>query len=436
MAISEKLYCTAWLILWNIEATINGDNMRCGVIKKKVFHCQFWSTVDFGFLFILPGIISNCFPFFFCLARKSNLPVLHEEELLLCSKRCERLFVQSAHIPTDTHTNTHRQTSLASTCRQCGEEIRLHQMHNAVLISMPTNLTQSKKVTLCRNQKEASLFQNCMLGSLQADRFNEWDSLKRNVFHLWLTTSCSKQNWKTILISDHCNGSDTSVWKGNFFVSFQKSGLGSLSCMAKVHPLHTGVGVNLILSAACHAFQTQSVAFVRLCGSVRHDKQGNNWNLWGWWVDFTAFLWLSVMTVKMGALEGVFDVFVLFRAGSGSPLHALMSCCGVWCWPSNLLWRSGPGVHPSILPLSHTVSITHAGGYSLIYIASRKRAASLSCCRWWNGEECAPMFVCFFMFVWTKGKVETEYVTSLCVCMHMYMNVDRVTLILTVRTAN
>lgn len=116
--------------------------------------------------------------------------------------------------------HTHTQTSLASTCRQCGEEIRLHQMHNAVLISMPTNLTQSKKVMLCRNQKEASLFQNCMLGSLQADRFSEWDSLKRNIFHLWLTTSCSRQNWKTILISDQCNGSDTGVRKGNIFVSF------------------------------------------------------------------------------------------------------------------------------------------------------------------------------------------------------------------------
>lgn len=39
----------------------------------------------------------------------------------------------------------------------------------------------------------------------------------------------------------------------------------------------------------------------------------------------TAFLWLGVMTVKMGALEGGFDVFVLFHAESGSPIHALMS---------------------------------------------------------------------------------------------------------------
>lgn len=139
-----------------------------------------------------------------------------------------------------------------------------------------------------------------------------------------------------------------------FFLSFQKSCVGSLSCVEKVHPLQTGVGVSLILSAPCRAFQAQSVAFVHLCGSARHDKQGNNLNLWGWWVDFTAFLWLGVMTVKMGALEGVFDVFMLFHAGSGSPLHALMSCCGFWCWPSNLLWRFGPGVHPSLLPLSHT----------------------------------------------------------------------------------
>lgn len=149
------------------------------------------------------------------------------------------------------------------------------------------------------------------------------------------------------------------VWEkailfGLLFLFFlQKSSLGLLSCIAKVHPLHTGAGVNLILSAPCHAFQTQSVAFVRLCGSVRHDKQGNNSNRWGWWADFTAILWLGMMTVKMGALEGVFDVFVLLRAGSGSPLHALMSWCVVWCWPSNLLWCSGPGVHPSILPLSH-----------------------------------------------------------------------------------
>lgn len=44
-----------------------------------------------------------------------------------------------------------------------------------------------------------------------------------------------------------------------------------------------------------------------------------------WWAYFTGFLWLGVMTVKTGALEGVFDVFVLLSVGSGSPLYALMS---------------------------------------------------------------------------------------------------------------
>lgn len=203
--------------------------------ERKMFSCKMWtcfqshrlnnSPVGFVFPFQPPQNHFKLFSLLCRLAHKSNW--LHEEELLLCSERCERALVLSAHIPADTNTPT--QTSLASTCRQCGEEIRLHQMHNAVLISMPTNLTQSKKVTLCRNQKEASLFQNCMLGSLQADRFSEWDSLKRNVFHLWLTTSCSRQNWKTILISDQSNGSDTGVRKGNFFLfpslSEKKSGL-------------------------------------------------------------------------------------------------------------------------------------------------------------------------------------------------------------------
>lgn len=100
------------------------------------------------------------------------------------------------------------------------------------------------------------------------------------------------------------------------------------------------------------------------------------------WVDLTAFLWLSMMTVTMGALEVVFDVFVLLRAGFRSPLHALMSWCAVWCWPSNLLWCSGPGVHPSILPFCFLHSNT--GRHSLIYIGSRKRVAPHSawCWRW------------------------------------------------------
>lgn len=403
-----------------------------------MFSCKMWacfqshrlnnSPVGFVFPFQPPQNHFKLFSLLCRLAHKSNW--LHEEELLLCSERCERALVLSAHIPADTNTPT--QTSLASTCRQCGEEIRLHQMHNAVLISMPTNLTQSKKVTLCRNQKEASLFQNCMLGSLQADRFSEWDSLKRNVFHLWLTTSCSRQNWKTILISDQSNGSDTGVRKGNFFclLPFQKRSLGLLSCMAKVHPLHTGVGVNLILSAPCHAVQTQSVAFVRLCGSVRHDKQGNNSNLGGWWADFTAFLWLGVMTVKMGALEGVFDVFVLFRAGSGSPLHALMSWCGVWCWPSNLLWCSGPCAHPSypaFLFFTQTHSLhtqstshTHAHSFTSAVGGGPPRSPASTA----DDEMRKNAHVCLFFYVCMKGGgwVGAEYGTSMCACFHMYVD--------------
>ena len=220
------------------------------------------------------------------------------------------------------------------------------------------------------------------------------------------------------------------VWEKAIFFCFlplQKSSLGLLSCMAKVHPLHTGVGVNLILSAPCHAGQTQSVAFVRLRSSVRHDKQGNNSNLGGWWADFTAFLWLGVMTVKMGALEGVFDVFVLFRAGSGSPLHALMSWCGVWCWPSNLLWCSGPCAHPSYPAFlfhtntlfAHTVNITHTR--SLIYIGSRRRATSLSritllMMKWGRMRT----YVCFLCPHERCGGV--EYGTSMCACFHMYVN--------------
>lgn len=208
----------------------------------------------------------------FCLLHKSNL--LCQVVLLLCSTCWEILLVLSSHIPADTLTTTQAQTSLACTCRQCVEEIRLHQTHNTVLISMPTNLTQSKKVTLCRNQKGASLFQNCMPGSLQADQLSEWDSLKRNVFHLWLTTSCSRQNWKTILISDQCNGWDTSVRKHLFFsVSFLLRKVVWLSLLhGKSTPItNTGVSVNLILSAPCHAFQTQSVTLVCFRDSLRHD---------------------------------------------------------------------------------------------------------------------------------------------------------------------
>lgn len=75
--------------------------------KKILFCCHFWWTDEFGFLFSPHGIISNCFPFFFCLAHKSNLPVLHEKELLLCSKRCQRALV---HIYPHTHIHTNTDT--------------------------------------------------------------------------------------------------------------------------------------------------------------------------------------------------------------------------------------------------------------------------------------------------------------------------------------
>lgn len=200
--------------------------------------------------------------------------------------------------------------------------------------------------------------------------------------------------------------------------------------MAKVHPLHSGVGVNLILPAPCHAFQTQSVAFVCLWGSVRHNKQGNNSNPWGWWADLTAFLWLGVMTVKMEALEGGFDVFVLFRAGSGSPIHALMSWCCVWCWPSNLLWCSGPGVHPSILLFfffflthKHTlytpkVGSTNTSGYLFIYIASKKHVALLPCrtalmMKW---VKMCTYACCSCLCEWRRGGVR---IGDEAVCLHM-----------------
>lgn len=117
----------------------------------------------------------------------------------------------------------------------------------------------------------------------------------------------------------------------------------------QVYPLHTDVGVNLIWTAPCHASQTQSAAFVHLCGSLRHDKQGNNSNLWVWWADFTAFLWLGVMTVKMGALEGLFDVFVLFRAGSG----VTPTCINELMWRLMLAFKSPLVLRPRCPPLYH-----------------------------------------------------------------------------------
>lgn len=139
------------------------------------------------------------------------------------------------------------------------------------------------------------------------------------------------------------------------------------------------------------------------------------------------------MTVKMGALEGVFDVFVLFRAGSRSPLHALMSWCGFWCWPSNLLWCSGPGVHPSILPLSrtqmhplHTQSTSHAGGCSLIYIASRKQAAPLSCSALLLMKRRRMCTYVCFVCLYERGRGgDGIHEKSMCKHVHVYMYAGR-----------
>ena len=170
--------------------------------------------------------------------------------------------------------------------------------------------------------------------------------------------------------------------------------------MAKVHLLHTGVGANLILATLCHAFQTQSVAFVHLCSSVRQDKQGSNSNIWGWWADFTAFLWLGVMTVKMGALEGVFDVFVLFSRVRVIPtcINELMQCLMLAFKSPLVLWPQCPPLYPPSFLTHKRTLYTQSTSHTLIYIASRKHAALLSC---WNEEGCAP--VCF-LCLYGRGK--------------------------------
>lgn len=324
----------------------------------------------------------------FCLLHKSNL--LCQVVLLLCSTRWEILLVLSSHIPADTLTTTQAQTSLACTCRQCGEEIRLHQMHNTVLISMPTNLTQSKKVTLCRNQKGASLFQNCMPGSLQADQLSEWDSLKRNVFHLWLTTSCSRQNWKTILISDQCNGWDTSVRKHLFFsrlLSFEKSSLAFSPAWQKyTHYKHRCQREsNFVSSVPCLPNS--------ICSPCMFP-----------WLTET---WLARQQFRSLGLVGGFHSLPVAQCDDGQD-GGFGSCfwcvCVVPCWvrvtPTCInelmrrlklafksplvFWPWCPPLYPQTFLLSNplftdTVNITGAGRCSVIYIASRRRAASLSC---------------------------------------------------------
>lgn len=78
-----------------------------------------------------------------------------------------------------------------------------------------------------------------------------------------------------------------------FFVlrwaSCQKSCPVSLARTLDVHPLRAGAGVNLILSARRRAFQTQSVAFVCFCSSVKQDKQGSGWKPAGWWISQPSY---------------------------------------------------------------------------------------------------------------------------------------------------
>lgn len=186
----------------------------------------------------------------------------------------------SVHTPADTHQQAEQPP--ASTCRQCGAEIRQHQMHDALLISMPTNLTQSKKVTLCGNKKKASLFQNCMLGSLQADGFNERDSLKRSALHLWRTACCSRQNCKTILISDHFNGWDAVGGKAAVWFSCQTSQRCSRSAPD---------GLNLP-SAAPHASRTANPLCV--CASQPGIKGVGGGDGGSFWCVLLAPGWVGV----------------------------------------------------------------------------------------------------------------------------------------------
>lgn len=87
--------------------------------------------------------------------------------------------------------------------------------------------------------------------------------------------------------------------------------------------------------------------------------------------------------------------------------------------------------------LTHTVDITHAGRYSLIYIASRKTRCFALLQHSADDEMRKNVHLCLFVCVCMKeGEVEMENVTSLCVYRHKYMYVDRMTLIQTVRTAN
>lgn len=136
------------LEIWRSGTTYQSKNNKIKVslsclISEHISSLK--TSVDFHFS------LQNHFN---CLVQKTNLTVLHEEALWLCSKHCERMLCCVKCTYTHRHTWKNIDKPPSSTWRQCGEEIRLHQMHSAVLISMPTNLPQSKKVTLCRNHKK------------------------------------------------------------------------------------------------------------------------------------------------------------------------------------------------------------------------------------------------------------------------------------------
>lgn len=119
------------------------------------------------------------------------------------------------------------------------------------------------------------------------------------------------------------------------------------------------------------------------------------------------------------------------------------TCINELLWRLMLAFRSPLALWPWCPPLfppsfSHAVNITYAGGYSLIYIPSRKHAClTLLRCSVDDEMKKNVHLSLFFMLCVRMGKVEPEYdYGSLCVGMHMHMYADRMTIILTVGTVN
>lgn len=89
-----------------------------------------------------------------------------------------------------------------------------------------------------------------------------------------------------------------------------------------------------------------------------------------------------------------------------------------------VLWPWCPALYPPSFShtntlLTHTVDIIHAGRYSFtLPVGNTLPRSPAALCWWWNEEECAPMFVCF-LFCMKEEEVDMEYVTSLCVYMHV-----------------